>query len=143
MSRALIVPADSHVAPELMTEAVARAAGRAARVSVLVPAVLPPALPISAFPPRIAARMAALAGAARDAMETLGVNGRVAVVPCRSVAALLHAAGRADLLVLVGRAGWSVRRAAHGVAAEIVTVPAPASQRRRAPRTLPVPVEEL
>ena len=132
MSRVLIVPADSHVQPALMADAVAQAAERAGYVSVLVPAVLPPTLPISAYPPRIAARMAALAGATRDAMEALGVRGRVAVVPCRSVAALLHAAGHSDALILVGRVGWSVRRAAHGMTAELVIVAAPPA-RRRAP----------
>lgn len=145
MTRALIVPADSHVHPGLIADAVALAAERAAHVSVLLPAVLPPTLPISAFPPRIAARMAALAEAARVALEALGIRGRVATVPCRSVAALLHAAGPADLLVLVGRPGWDVRRAAHGVAPAILTVPAPAAPRRARRRRAqhPIPVEEL
>ena len=106
--------------------------------------MLPPTLPISAFPPRIAARMTALVQAARTAMHALDVHGRVAIVPCRSVAALLRSAGPTDALILVGRAGWDVRRAAHGSAGEIVNVADPAARRGRRPRALhSVPAEEL
>lgn len=106
MSRVLIVPADSHVAPRLMRDAVAEAAQRSSRVWVLAPAVLPPTLPISALPPRIAARVTALAEAARTAMAALDVHGRVAIAPCRSVATLLRSAGYTDALILVaGPAG--------------------------------------
>ena len=50
--------------------------------------------------------------------------GRVEIVPCRSVAALLQAVWPVDTLILVGRAGWSIRRAARGVAPEVVVIPA-------------------
>jgi hypothetical protein len=67
----------------------------------------------------------------------------VAVVPCRSVPALLHAAGPTDMLVLAGRPGWGVRRAAHGTAAEVVTVSESPARRGRRPDARPVLLEEL
>jgi hypothetical protein len=54
-------------------------------------------------------------------------------VPCRSVAALLQAVWPVDSLVLVGGSGWSVRRAARGVAPDVVVVPSRAPVPRREP----------
>ena len=51
------------------------------------------------------------------------MRGRVEIVPCRSLAALLQAVWPVDTLILVGGAGWSVRRAARGVAHNLVVIP--------------------
>ncbi len=139
----IVVPADSHVSPELIDAAVAeadrRAGGRPVRVEVIVPAVLPPTLPIGACPPRLAARLAALRDAARAALDARGMRGRAAIVPCRNVPALLHATGPAETLIVVGRAGWSVRRAAHGVAADLAFVTGTGVRRHRAPAPAATP----
>ena len=50
-------------------------------------------------------------------------EGRVEIVPCRSIPALLHAAWPVDTLMIVGQAGWGVRRAARGVAPDVTIVP--------------------
>jgi len=49
------------------------------------------------------------------------------------VPALLDASWPVDTLVLVGSAGWTVRRAARGVASDLTIVPS------RRPRRLPRP----
>jgi hypothetical protein len=144
----IVVPADSHVSPELIDAAVAeagrRAGGRPVRVEVMIPAVLPPTLPIGACPPRLAARLAALRDAARSALDARGMRGRAAIVPCRNVPALLHATGPAETLIVVGRAGWGVRRAAHGVASDLAFMTGTRSRTRRgaAPAAQPRPVAE-
>jgi len=124
--RILIVPTDSRVHARLIDDALLEAGlvGSDADgfAEVLIPAVLPSTLPISACPPRIAARLNALRNESHLALKAAGVRGRVEIVPCRSVPALLRAATAADRLVLVGRAGWSLRRAAHGVAKELLVV---------------------
>jgi hypothetical protein len=103
--------------------------------------VLPSTLPITACPPRIAARLERLDQAACDAIERVGVTGRVEIEACRGVPALLRAVPRPDTLVLVGRAGWSVRRAARGVADDIVLYPKAGSRsadtHHRVPRLRP------
>jgi hypothetical protein len=144
MRRVVIVPTDSHIQPHLMADAVVEAAvrtsGAVTVAAVMIPAVVPPTLPIGAYPPRLAARLRGLRDAAREAMASRGMRGRAEIVPCRSVSALLLAAGSIDTLILVGRAGWNLRRAAHGIAGDVVFIPAgeprghsgriPASQRR-------------
>ncbi len=124
--RILIVPTDSHVPPRLIDDALIEAGAvgpdAVGQVEVLIPAVLPPTLPISACPPRIAARLNALRTEAQLALRAADAHGRVEIVPCRSVPALLRAVTQADCLVLVGRAGWSLRRAARGVAPELLVV---------------------
>ncbi len=141
MIRILVVPTDPHLRPALLADAVARVSrerGDApAIVEVLIPAVLPSTLPISACPPRIAARLAALRDAAGGCLSSLPATGRVEVVPCRSVPALLHAADPPERLVLVGRAGWRIRRAAQGVCSD-VSVIAPSRQSHRQVQPAPL-----
>jgi hypothetical protein len=134
----LIVCTDTRVEPELLTGALGDAVARAPRdevrvVRVLLPAVLPPTLPITAWPPRLAARLEALRVAADEAGRSLQPPARVEVVPCRSVPALLDASWPVDALVLVGSAGWSVRRAARGVARDVTIVPSRRPRRRPRP----------
>jgi hypothetical protein len=133
----LIVATDTHIQPQLLRDAVgdaiARTPGAIRVVNVMIPAVVPPTLPITAWPPRLAARLGNLRDAAEQAVEALRPRGRVEIVPCRSVAALLHAVWPVDTLILVGGAGWSVRRAARGVAPDLVVVPSRAPTPRREP----------
>jgi hypothetical protein len=132
----LIVCADSRVEPDLLTGAIGDARARAPRgeisvMRVVIPAVLPATLPISAWPPRLADRLNGLREAAERVAGALGSPCRVEIVPCRSVSALLNAVWPVDALVLVGSAGWGVRRAARGVAPDVVIVPSRRSARRR------------
>jgi hypothetical protein len=131
----LIVVTDTHIQPQLLTDAIGdailRTPGAIRVVNVLIPAVLPSTLPITAWPPRLAARLGDLSEAAKGVADSLQPRGRVEIVPCRSVAALLQAVWPVDALVLVGGAGWSVRRAARGVAPDIVVVPSRAPMPRR------------
>jgi nucleotide-binding universal stress UspA family protein len=131
----LIVAADTHIQPELLADAVAEATRRSSDaitvVNVLIPAVLPPTLPASAWPPRLAARLGCLHDAMEPILDSLHPKGRVEIAPCRSVAALLQAVWPVDRLVLVGRAGWSIRRAARGVAPDVIIVPARTTPARR------------
>jgi hypothetical protein len=133
----LIVATDSHVQLQLLADAVADATRRGSDavtvVNVMLPAVLPPTLPATAWPPRLAARLGRLHDAMEPILESLRPKGRVEIVPCRSVAALLQAVWPVDTLILVGRAGWSVRRAARGVAPDVVMVPARTAPARREP----------
>ena len=134
----LIVCTDTRVEPQFLTGALADAVGRAPRdeirvVRVVLPAALPSTLPITAWPPRLADRLEALRAAADEAGRSLQPPARVEVVPCRSVPALLDASWPADALVLVGSAGWSVRRAARGVASDLTIVPSRRSRRRPRP----------
>jgi nucleotide-binding universal stress UspA family protein len=135
----LIVASDTHIQPELLAnavrEAVARTSAEVTVVEVMIPAVVPPTLPITAWPPRLAARLGQLRDAADEVAARLQPRGRVEIVPCRSVGALLQAVWPVDTLVLVGGAGWSVRRAARGVAPDMVVVPS----RPGAPRREPAP----
>ncbi len=108
-----------------------RAPGAVLVVNVQIPAVLPPTLPISAWPPRLAARLERLRDATEALVESLTPPGRVEIVPCRSVATLLQAVWPVDTLILVGKAGWSIRRAARGVAPDIVIIPARSTPTRR------------
>jgi hypothetical protein len=139
----LIVCTDTRVEPERLAGALRDAVARVPRdevavVRVLLPAVLPPTLPISAWPPRLAVRVEALRAAADQAGSSLSPPARVEVAPCRSVPALLNAHWPVDALVLVGSAGWSVRRAARGVAADITILPSrPTGLRRRSATTAP------
>jgi hypothetical protein len=142
---ALIVAVDPRMRPELLDEAISDVVrsddGTLGSLKVLIPLVLPSTLPITACPPRIAARLERLHEAASEAMERTGVTGRVEIEPCRGVPALLRLVPRPDTLVLVGRAGWSVRRAARGVADDIVIFPAAAGRdaqrHHRVPRLRP------
>jgi hypothetical protein len=136
----LIVPTDSHVSPRTLADTVSDEALSAETrfVWVLLPVVVPPTLPIGAVPPRIAARLEHLRESADTALRALDARGRVEVVPCRSLPALLAVTGGRDRLVLVGRAGWPVRRAAHGLFDEIVVVaPQPRPSRPGAPAAIP------
>jgi hypothetical protein len=134
----LIVCTDPRIEPELLTDAVDGALSRAPRGAVRViriqlPAVLPPTLPISAWPPRLAERLERLCKAADAHGRSLTPRPRVEVVPCRSIPALLRATSPVDALVLVGGAGWNVRRAARGVAPDVTIVPARRDRRRAEP----------
>jgi hypothetical protein len=136
----LIVPTDSHVSPGTLADTVSDEALSAETrfVWVLLPVVVPPTLPIGAVPPRIAARLEHLRESADTALRASDARGRVEVVPCRSLPALLAATGGRDRLVLVGRTGWPVRRAAHGLFGEIVVVPPqPRRSRPGAPAAIP------
>jgi hypothetical protein len=131
----LIVSTDSRVEPQLLTQAVADAFGRAPQdavrvVRVMIPAVLPATLPISAWPPRLAGRLNQLREAAERIGASLRTPCRVEIVPCRGVPALLGAVWPVDALVLVGSAGWGVRRAARGIAPDLVIVPGRSTARR-------------
>lgn len=137
----LIVCADSRVEPQLLTDAFADALDRAPRsetkvVRVLIPAVVPATLPIGAWPPRLAARLERLRDAAEEIAGSITPPARAEIVPCRSVAGLLNAVWPVDALVLVGSAGWGVRRAARGVAPDLTIVPS----RRRTARRAQAPV---
>jgi hypothetical protein len=130
----------------MLSSAIAEAAGDILGfppfVEILLPAVLPSATPISACPPRIAARLAALRDRAAADLRTRHMRGRVEIVPCRSVPALLAAAEPVDTLVVAGRAGWTIRRAARGLAPELIMVPGGRMRRRstqRAARPQPLP----
>jgi hypothetical protein len=134
----LIVCGDSRVEPQLLAGAIDDAVDRAPRdgitvVRVMIPAVLPATLPISAWPPRLAARLNGLREAAERAMSALSSPCRVEIVPCRNVPALLNAVWPVDALVLVGSTGWGVRRAARGVAPDVVIIPSRQAGRRRRP----------
>lgn len=142
----LIVATDSHIQPQLLADAVAGATRRGSDavtvVRVMLPAVLPPTLPVTAWPPRLATRLDRLRDTIDPILEAMQPKGRVEIVPCRSVAALLQAVWPVDTLILVGRAGWSVRRAARGVAPNVVMVPARTAPSRRepAPASQPNPI---
>jgi hypothetical protein len=144
----LIVASDTHIQPQLLADAVRDAVARTdAEITVcevMIPAVVPPTLPITAWPPRLAARLGLLRDAAAEVTATLRPRGRVEIVPCRSVGALLQAVWPVDALVLVGGAGWSVRRAVRGVAPDVVVVPSrPAAPRREpAPSSQPKAIPE-
>jgi hypothetical protein len=122
----LVVATDSHLSPDVLSSAIAEAAGDALGfppfVEILLPAVLPAVLPISACPPRIAARLEALRDRAAAELRARHMRGRVEIVPCHSVAALVAAAGPVDTLILAGRAGWKLRRAARPVAPELIVI---------------------
>ena len=141
----VILAVDPRLRPEVLDDAVADVVhsddGTLGNLKVLIPLVLPSTLPITACPPRIAARLERLHDAACEAMERVGVTGRVEIEACRGVPALLRVIPRPDTLVLVGRAGWSVRRAARGVADEIATFPETAGRttgrHHRVPRLRP------
>ena len=134
----LIVCTDSRIEPQLVTDALARGARTVPRdeitvVRVLLPAVLPPTLPVSAWPPRLADRLERLRASVDERGRGSTPLARVEIVPCRSVPALLNAAWPVDALVLVGRRGWGVRRAARGVAPDVAIVPSRRARRRRQP----------
>jgi len=134
--RVLIVPTSSWTRPHQLAAAVAAAAGPDAIVRVLIPAVLPPTLPITACPPRVGARLDAQREAAASALCGRG-RGSVVIAPARSVAALLAVAPPPDRLVLVGGAGWSLRRAARGLAGGGVTILPAGAGRARTPQPRP------
>ena len=123
----LIVCTDQRIEPELLASALDDALARAPRgavrvVRVVLPAVFPPTLPISAWPPRLAERLEGLRAAADERGRTLVPRPRVEIAPCRSIPALLDASWPVAL-VLVGSAGWGVRRAARGVAPDVTILP--------------------
>jgi hypothetical protein len=130
----LVVCTDSRAEPELVTEAITEALAREPAgitvVRVLIPAVLPPTLPISAWPPGLARPLGRLRDAAEAVVASLRPRGRVEIAACRSVADLLFRAWPVDALVLVGGAGWRVRRAVHGLAPDVVVVLSRHARRR-------------
>jgi hypothetical protein len=136
MSRVSVVVTDTHVRPEGLMEAIAGVASGRGHLSleVVIPVVLPATLPISAVPPRIAARANALLEQARASLEIAACPAQAQIAPCRSVAALLHELSPMDRLILVGSAGWGVRRAARGVAGEVTVVSDRARRAVRQPR---------
>ncbi|HEY3765086.1 MAG TPA: hypothetical protein VGL44_07995 [Gaiellales bacterium] len=114
----LVVATGAHVAPEVLATAIARVHDDHERLHVVVPAVLPPTLPISAMPPHLAARVDALRRTAVETFARVGATGRIEIVSGRDVrsAMLAAACGPIDAVALVGNAGWSLRRAARGIA---------------------------
>jgi hypothetical protein len=129
----LVVCTDTRVDPPhltgAVTEALAREPAGITVVRMLIPAVLPTTLPISGWPPRLAQRLGRLRDAAEAAVASVRPRGRVEIAACRSVVDLLSAAWPVDALVLVGGAGWRVRRAVHGLAQDVVVVPSRPSRR--------------
>jgi hypothetical protein len=115
---ALLVTTSAHVPPDLLEAAIGRAHQEHERVHVIIPAVLPPTLPISAMPPHLAARVSTLRRTAVETLARLRAPGRVEIVRSRDTRSALLAATveRPCEVVLVGAAGWSLRRAARGVA---------------------------
>ncbi len=135
-----MVTTEPHLAPAVLAGQIDRVlTGRPDRgfVEILIPIVLPPGLPITACPARVVARLSAHRAAAADVLERRGVPGRVEIVPCRSIPALLGAAVPSDLIVLVGRASWPVRRAARGMAPALGVVFAGTASRGAAPSWRP------
>jgi hypothetical protein len=122
--RILIIPLDSHVDPALLERTIEEAAGDdvTSFIEVLLPAVMPAALPISACPPRIVVRLNALRRAAAGTLRRRPARGRVEIALCRTIPTLLHSVEPVDMLILVGKAGWQVRRASRGVAPELIVV---------------------
>ena len=120
---------------DVMLEEIALAEAATTYLEVLLPVTLPPTLPITAVPLRIASRFGVLRDVAREVLASSQVPGAVAVVRCRSVQALLSAIEPVDRLVLVGGAGWGVRRAARGAGSDVVVV----SQRSRRLATRGIP----
>lgn len=116
--RALLLATSARVTPELLEAAITRAHCEHERLHIVIPAVLPPTLPISAMPPHLAARVNALRRAATEALARLRAAGRVEIVRSRDARSALRAAivERPCEVVLVGAAGWSLRRAARGFA---------------------------
>ncbi len=114
----LVVVTGARVAPEVLATAIARAHHEHERLHVVVPAVLPPTLPISAMPRHLAARVEALRRTAVETFARVGATGRIEIVSGRDVRSVMLAAacGRIGAVVLVGNAGWSLRRAARGIA---------------------------
>jgi hypothetical protein len=115
----LLLATSARVNPELLEEAITTRAHRQhERLHVVIPAVLPPTLPISAMPPHLAARVNALRRAAAHTLARLRVPGRVEIVRSRDARSALLAAAvdHPREVVLVGAAGWSLRRAARGIA---------------------------
>jgi hypothetical protein len=135
MSRVGVVVTDNRVRPERLMEAIAAAASGRGHLSleVVIPVVLPATLPISAVPPRIAARANALLGQARASLEIAACPAQAQIAPCRSVAALLRELSPMNRLILVGSAGWAVRRAARGVSGDVSVM----SDRARRPADRP------
>ena len=117
-SPVLLLVTGARVPPELLEAAIAQAHQEHDRLHIVIPAVLPPTLPISAMPPHLAARLNALRRAAAGTLAHLRTPGRVEIVRSRDARSALLAATveRPAEVVLVGAAGWSLRRAARGVA---------------------------
>lgn len=136
----LIVTTGDRVGLDLLETAIVRAASEHVRIHVLIPAVLPPTLPISALPPRLAARLDALQAAAKTTCDRVGASARIEIVQCRDVSTLLKrcvAQRRPAEIILVGSAGWALRRAAHGL---VVTV---LSERQSAVRAMSAKTRRL
>jgi hypothetical protein len=131
MSRVGIVVTDPHVRPARLIEAIAAAVSERGHVSleVVIPVVLPDALPISGVPPRIAARANALLDQATASLEIAACPASAEIAPCRTIPRLLRELSPMDRLILVGTAGWGVRRAARGVAPDVSVI----SDRARRP----------
>ncbi|MGN6380399.1 MAG: hypothetical protein ACTHNU_15710 [Gaiellales bacterium] len=123
--RYLILISDTRVKRELLDRAAALVPTEA-WVDAVVPAVLPATLPASAVPPRLAARLRDVSEATHDALRSRDLRGRVQISPCRDAAALLrasHAHFHPDRTLVVGPAGWALRRAAHGLPGTAVLRP--------------------
>jgi hypothetical protein len=147
-TRYLVCPT-RRVKPELLADAVAEVAAGNCYVHVVIPAVLPATMPISAYPPRLARRLAALRIAAERAVREPMRRGRIEITPCRSVQSAIGQAiehGAPDEIVLVGAAPWRLRRALRGVApfrvvSERTAAKRVAPARRTAPARASLPAE--
>ncbi len=135
MRRALVIVADTTADRTLLVSAIEAAATAGAEaIETLIPFVVPATLPIGAQPPRAAAALNALRATAVDTLWRLGLGGRAEIVPCRSLPALVRAAGTPDHVVVAGRLTRSLRRALDATDSEVTALPTSARRRITLPR---------
>lgn len=118
-ARTLVVPTGNRVSPDAISSAIHSVAGDDPFIWVAIPCVIPPALPIGAVPPRLRERLRRQQQAAFTALRQSRAPGRVEIVPCRSVSAMIGAACALEPvagIVLAGPASWWLRREIHGLA---------------------------
>jgi hypothetical protein len=139
----LILTTDPRVDPDLLRHTVADLAVASPWVEVVIPAVLPATLPIDAVPERLRRRLDGLLAAAGEGLRRAEGHGRVRIQPCRDVGSALAAAGEdapAGRTIVVGRAGWRLRRRARTVpGCEFVTPPRGRDRQAPGPDARPHP----
>lgn len=118
-ARTLVVPTGNRVSADAIASAIHSAVRDDGFIWVAIPCVIPPALPIGAVPPRLHERLRRQQQAALTAIRQTRGAGKVEIVPCRSVSAMIGAACALEPvagIVLAGPAGWWLRREIHGLA---------------------------